>query len=331
MAKHEIKIAAHSITDSPEPTQIVTFMLRYWRAFHGELLTHRVFSRCSGSSRAIPTKKIIAEVWNDPAGPTMWGVNKPGMQSHAELQGWRLWTAKALWKAASRTACVFAWALNKVGLHKQYANRGLEAYQYIRVMVTTTDKGLAGFRALRDHHAAMPEFGHMAKDMGAAFDASTPVLLKDGDWHLPLITPEERKVMPMKMQLKVSAARNARTSYHRHDGKPATSHEDMKLHDSLVADEPKHASPTEHQVMFTAKPMPCRRKMEPVIDLQGNLRGKGLVQYRKLVENKDAYRYYLGRDEYTEPHELFPTPPAVQAVIDKAMATPAQQTAVRVP
>jgi hypothetical protein len=32
-------------------------------------------------------------------------------------------------------------------------------------------------------------------------------------------------------------------------------------------------------------------------DLQGNLRGEGLVQYRKLLENPTAYDFYLGNHE----------------------------------
>jgi hypothetical protein len=322
MAHHNVRIVADSITDSTEPTRITTFMLRYWRAFHGELLTHRVFSRCSGSSRAIPTKKIIGEVWHDPAGPSFWGANQPGMQSMEELKGWRLWAAQKLWKAASRCACGFAWALNRVGLHKQYANRGLEPYQYLSVMVTSTE--YENFFKLRNHKAAMPEFKNLAADMQRAMLGSTPKLLKDGEWHLPLVGEPIASGLDTKTNLKISAARHARASYNRHDGTPAPLHEDLNLHERLVGDDPMHASPTEHQVLFTKTVMPCRRKhdaqdhMVAGTDLQGNLRGNGLVQYRKLLENVDAYRFYLGRDEWSE-GERFAEHKALQ---DKIAAHP---------
>ena len=49
-----------------------------------ELNTHRVFSRNSASSRAIPMSKTIARVQNDPAIPVEFGSNKPGMQAGEE-------------------------------------------------------------------------------------------------------------------------------------------------------------------------------------------------------------------------------------------------------
>jgi hypothetical protein len=61
--------------------------MRYWRAIHAELMTHRDFSRNASSSRAIPVQKMIDQVRNDPAGPIFWGANKPGTQAGDELTG----------------------------------------------------------------------------------------------------------------------------------------------------------------------------------------------------------------------------------------------------
>lgn len=289
MAKQTVVICADSQT--PEGTRITTFILRYWRAFHAELMTHRDFSRNAGSSRAIPTPKILKQVWSDAAGPTYWGSNKPGMQAGAQLTGWRLWLAKVLWQGAAKAACVFAWALNKVGLHKQYANRPLEPYQYISVMVTSTRYD--NFFKLRDHKDAMPEFRDLARDMKSAMYLNLPVKLKHGEWHLPLIKQYERGSLPIPELLKISAARNARTSYERHDGTPAMPSEDFDLHERLVGGDPIHASPTEHQVLYVAPHTMARRYSDKLWDLQGNLRGPGIVQYRKLIENPDAKEYYL--------------------------------------
>jgi thymidylate synthase ThyX len=52
-------IKAKVITDSISKhtgQRITTFELDYNRYIHGELMTHRVFSRNSSSSRAIPTQ-----------------------------------------------------------------------------------------------------------------------------------------------------------------------------------------------------------------------------------------------------------------------------------
>lgn len=287
MAHQEVKIIEDSRTQDGV-TRITTYQLRYWRAIHAELMTHRVFSRNASSSRAIPVKKILAQVWNDPAGPTYWGSNRPGMQAGDELSGWRLWAAKKLWKLASRTACVFAWGMMKVGLHKQYANRVLEPFQYISVVVTSTE--WRNFFELRDHEMAFPEFHDLASEMKYVMKNSLPKMLRTGQWHLPYVLKEERQALALPLLVKLSTARCCRTSYDRHDGTPAPHEEDVALHDKLVVAEPLHASPAEHQVLYDGSGI----TFDSRIDLQGNLRGKGIVQYRKLLENPAANDYYMG-------------------------------------
>lgn len=287
MARQEVKI----IEDSRTPdgaTRITTFQLRYWRAFHGELMTHRVFSRNASSSRAIPIMTMLKRVWNDPAMPTYWGSNKPGMQAGEEIQGWRRTMAKLVWLAAGRMECFAAYLLHKLGVHKQIANRRTEADQYISVVVTATE--YRGFFELRDHHMAMPEFHDLAAAMKDEMRNSLPKLLRTGQWHLPYVTKEDRTKHDLPTLVKLSTARCCRTSYNRHDGTPAPVDADVKLHDDLVVSEPLHASPAEHQVMYDGS----GHVFDPRIDLQGNLRGKGIIQYRKLLENPPAYDYYLG-------------------------------------
>lgn len=82
----EVRVVEHTVNKGK---QIATFQLRYWRAIHGELMTHRVFSRNASSSRAVPVSKMLAQVWNDPAGPIHWGKNQAGMQAKDQLQGFK--------------------------------------------------------------------------------------------------------------------------------------------------------------------------------------------------------------------------------------------------
>ena len=51
----EAKIIADSLSEAGK--RIVTFELQYQRFIHGEVMTHRLFSRNAMSSRAIPVKK----------------------------------------------------------------------------------------------------------------------------------------------------------------------------------------------------------------------------------------------------------------------------------
>lgn len=244
---------------------------RYWRAIHAELMTHRAFSRNAGSSRAQPVKKVLAQVWSDPAGPIHWGKNQAGMQAREELTGWRRLAAKALWRLGAKLACAVAWGLMKLKLHKQVANRVLEPYQYINVLITATDWD--NFFNLRRHPDAQPEIQELADAIYRERERSLPMAqaLLPGQWHLPYVTPGEQDSYPINLLLKLSTARCARVSYEPFDGNASITRE-VERHDSLVGSEPIHASPTEHQAKALTFSMPIR-----------NFSG-GFAQYRTIVE-----------------------------------------------
>ena len=220
--------------------RLTTVQVRYWRAVHAELMTHRAFSRNASSSRAIPVKKMLAQVWNDPAGPLHWGANQAGMQAEQELTGWRRSAAQALWRFSGRVMCAAAWAGMKLGLHKQVANRLLEPWQFITVVITATDWD--NFFALRDHPAAQPEIRDLAAAIRTAMAASVPRRLEWGEWHLPYVRPG----VEVEEALKSSTARCARTSYLNHDSTAPSPEQDAALHDRLMLADPPHASPAEH-------------------------------------------------------------------------------------
>lgn len=237
---------------SPVGVTLWSLQLRYWRAIHAELMTHRVFSRNAGSSRAIPVKRMLRQVWNDPAGPMHWGANQAGMQANAQLVGWRLWAAKKVWRMAAKAAAFFSWLEMKIGLHKQVANRITEPYQWINVVLSTTDT--ANFYSLRKHPDAQPEFQELAENMydvmAEAISTGAVHELQPGEWHLIYVTDEERATLPLDTLVKLSTARAARVSYEPFDGNGSTEKE-IERHDLLVGSEPIHASPTEHQAMCT--------------------------------------------------------------------------------
>lgn len=286
-------IIADSI--SPQGIRITTFQLRYWRAIHAELMTHRVFSRNAGSSRARPSQAIITQVRTNPWGPIHWGANQSGMQAEVELSENAIKEAKLEWhKAAVRAGDSASW-LNKLGLHKQIVNRVLEPFTYIDAVVTATD--YANWFALRLDKDAQPEIQQLAQAMKDAMDTSKPVLLNPGEWHLPYIqitdyaeiqdylpyVITESKNKPEKMLelfKKISAARCARTSYKAFDGKVASIDDDLSLFDKLMSGNLKHASPTEHQ----ATPDYYHEDEYQTKSLWGNFRG--WIQYRKTIPNE---------------------------------------------
>lgn len=77
---YEVKILADSV--NPRGVRLITWALTYPRFVHSELMTHRVFSRCSASSRAIPAKKMRGRIEKDPVIPIRWLKNQPGMQGY---------------------------------------------------------------------------------------------------------------------------------------------------------------------------------------------------------------------------------------------------------
>lgn len=232
------KIIADSI--SPAAQRITTMQLRYPRFIHSEVLTHRMFSRNASSSRAIPVRRMLKQVWSDPAMPVHWGANQPGMQARAELSGWRRKLAPIVWRAAGRAACGVVWLLDKMGAHKQWANRLLEPWQWIEVVVTGTE--WQNFFDLRLHPDAQPELQAVARAMLDAQRASKPRELRWGEWHLPYC---DYATQPKGIFISVASC--ARVSYLKHDGHVSTLREDQDLHDRLVNATPPHMSPAEHQ------------------------------------------------------------------------------------
>lgn len=284
MHKSEVKIIADSINDIGK--RITTFQLRYWRAIHSELLTHRVFSRNAGSSRARPSKAIINQVMTDPWGPLHWGANEPGMQANSELPDGLVCSAKHCWKQAAKVAATHAQVMESMGVHKQIVNRLLEPFTYIDVVLTSTD--YANWFALRNHKDAQPEIRELAQAMQITMDSSTPVLLKYNEWHLPYISIDDFEpvdnflsqhcVESTRLGLfkKISAARCARVSYKAFDGSTTSVEADLALFDKLVGNAPIHASPTEHQATPDSKYYHN--------ELHGNF--DSWIQYRKTLPNE---------------------------------------------
>ena len=258
MSKAQVLIIADSI--SPEGKRLTTFQLRYWRSIHSELLTHRVFSRNAGSSRARPSKAIIEQVRNDPWGPIHWGANQAGMQAHETLKASERVQAERAWREAANYAADSAQLMVEANAHKQIVNRLLEPFTYIDVVLTATD--FANWFALRDHPDAQPEIQELARMMRDAMDVSIPKLLKPGEWHLPYITKKDWEAAyeydlnhgglgdedaALELLKKASAARCARVSYKLFDGSNANFEKDLELFNQLLVSQPLHASPAEHQ------------------------------------------------------------------------------------
>lgn len=166
-------ISARVIADSvsPDNIRITTFELEYPRFIHSEFMTHRLFSRNSSSTRAIPVSKMIELIEENPAMPIHWGENNPGMQSNKELDPTRKQAAEGLWKSCLNSVISHVKVMSdKIGIngHKQWVGRWLEPATFMKVVVTATEYN--NFFWLRDHADAQPEIRELARVMKQAFE-----------------------------------------------------------------------------------------------------------------------------------------------------------------
>jgi hypothetical protein len=273
---------------------LYTWVLTFPRVILPEVNTHRVFSRNTASSRAIPARKQRQRVWEDPFVPEYIGANRKGMQAGVELVGWRRTAAEALWRYGRLPALATHWGLEKLGVHKQIVNRMIEPWTWTQQIVSMTD--LKNFFAQRNHKDAEPHFHKLAGEMREAVrwaqwtfermegygdsryvDGTLYQILHYGEWHLPFILRCSESGLPLELQKKISAARCARVSYRIPDTDAiSTPPEDLELYERLAGSNPKHLTPLEHQ----ATPLREPRRV-------GNLRG--WRQFRKEIagENPD--------------------------------------------
>lgn len=266
---------------SPNGVRLTTVQGDFHRFVLAEKNTHRVFSRNSASSRAIPLGKMVDRVLNDIAVPLVWASEQKGMQGGDEVDD--IVGAQIEWREARDDAVRHAKNLGAIGVHKSIANRLLEPFNWHTAIVTSTAWG--NFFEQRCSPLAQPEIREYAEAVREAIANSTPELIQEGSWHLPYIEAEDitaaeewvlenhggfSKDRVTQVLACVSAARCARVSYLTHDGRRDIGGEggDLDLYDKLVTANPKHFSPLEH--VATPDPTNATRASLAFTDLSGN-------------------------------------------------------------
>lgn len=258
------QISAHIVADSisPQGHRISTILGVIPRIVLAELNTHRMLSRNSASSRAIPTEKMIQTLKNNPFIPIKWMKEHKGMQGYeyfddflSHIQG----DLKRNWLKSRDFAIDGALEHIRIGASKQIANRLLEPWMMHTVLITATE--WSNFTALRAEENAEIHFQDFAYKVLNVLNESEPKKLAADDWHIPFGDDIDEgklfntfgngiEVLTGEIKVKIAVARAARTSYtvvgtdQKHDYAA-----DIKLHDRLL--ESGHLSPFEHcaQVM----------------------------------------------------------------------------------
>lgn len=156
--KISAKILRH--TKTPNGEELVSFLLVFPRIILPEVLNHRMFSRNTSSSRAIPLNKMIEVVENDCFIPLAFQKDHKGMQGTEYLSETNdiiseYYMARSVWIESMRTAVSKAKFLNggdKTGfpsVTKQLCNRLLEPFMWTTMLMTTNKEGLYNFFNLR--------------------------------------------------------------------------------------------------------------------------------------------------------------------------------------
>ena len=292
--------------------ELITLEVEFHRFILPELNTHRVLSRNYQSSRAVPVEKLIEQIRYEPALPVHWGKNQRGMVAEQEVSEEHKVAARAMWENSAKIATTNAQAMLNYGVHKQLVNRLLEPFMWTRGVITATRAGWDSVFALRCHPDAQPEFQALAYKMKEAIEASTPDVLRVGEWHLPYVNcytkylfgsdnlvleetiyftgelwSEDMEIVSLEDAIKISTSCCAQVSYRQLDDSLEKA---IKIYDMLNLPEggkfkeaPAHMSPCEHQA-----------RVESLYDYgqNGDLSGNfgtlfGSVrwqQYRKILE-----------------------------------------------
>jgi hypothetical protein len=288
-------ITATIIADSISPSgkRITTFELEYPRFIHGEVMTHRVLSRNSSSSRAVPIPKAVDHVRNNPVYPIEYGANQAGMTSGTMLSSAKQAIAKAIWGSAMYAATSAALLLHKAGLHKQWTGRLIEPFQLHKIVMTSTE--LDNFFYLRDHSDAQPEIQDLAQKMIEAIRFSTPMQLFPGEYHVPYVDVKRDsndklcyysndQEISLEDALKISASCCGQVSYRVLN---QSMDKALDIYKRLVESKPVHASPFEHQ----ATPMADDHNLSTpgITGYNGNEYSSGnfnkWIQHRQLIPN----------------------------------------------
>jgi thymidylate synthase ThyX len=293
--------------------RIDTLIAEYPRCIHSQVLTHRVFSKNSSSTRAIPLHKAIEQLEANPA-EFIWTSKQAGMQGKRITDPAHLRAINIRHKQAQEDAIFHAKKqVEDLEVHKQNAGRYLEPFQNIKIVLTSTE--WENWDWLRNDAAAQGEIAELAREIHRARRDAEPMVLQAGEWHVPFvgryrcpeyenlmyfIDDEDQTELDVEEAKLVSMSVCAQTSYRNSDYSLEKAH---KMYEMLTGSKRIHASPFEHQ----ATPIGDDFTIEYNADY-GQLKGfpkgvthmdtnggflwsanfKGFIQYRQLIKGHDA-------------------------------------------
>jgi hypothetical protein len=214
-------IRAEIVADSlsPQGDRLISVLATFPRIILAEVNTHRMLSKNTSSSRAIPFEKMVEAIRTNPFIPIAWQKDHKGMQGTEYLSGTE---QTQIWLRMKDNAINEAILLSECDTTKQLCNRPLETFMWTTMLITGPfEGGWDNFFDLRcpQYQDTFGNFYRSRKDFNVAcFDGkdwneidwlkankgqaeihmmalaeciwdsineSTPKELLAGEWHLP--------------------------------------------------------------------------------------------------------------------------------------------------
>ena len=171
---NKTKISATIVADSlsPQGDRLTSLLVTFPRIILAEVNTHRMLSKNTSSSRAIPFEKMVEAVQNDPFIPIAWQKHHSGMQGNEYITDQKIIDfKKGVWinnmykavKGAEELYYPVSQArsmtdikeIPDTGVTKQLCNRLLEPFMWTTMLITGSKEGWDNFFKLR-----CPQYEH---------------------------------------------------------------------------------------------------------------------------------------------------------------------------
>ena len=134
-------IKAEIVADSlsPQGNRLTSVLCTFPRIILAEVNTHRMLSKNTSSSRAIPFNKMVEVVKNNPFIPIAWQKEHKGMQGTEYLSTEYNYSGEYAiyaWREAMNQAIRLATDMNMNGVTKQLCNRLIEPFMWTTMLIT---------------------------------------------------------------------------------------------------------------------------------------------------------------------------------------------------
>ena len=189
------EIVAHSRNHQGD--ELISVLATFPRIILAEVNTHRMLSKNTSSSRAIPFNKMVESVQNDPFVPIAWQFNHKGMQGteyvteESDFGG--ISARNESWLSARDYAIQQAKDLNSMDTTKQLCNRLLEPFMWTTMLITGPKSGWDNFFHLRN-----PVYDISASNSKGTFKSWKDVLKHSEKYH----TKEEQEYIKSCPEIK---------------------------------------------------------------------------------------------------------------------------------